>query len=336
MNLIVRLALGSVLAIATLSVAPAASKKEHKPNVLKATSGALDIVKVRDNFFVLVGDDSNTAVQFGNDGVLVVNTQSAAMAPKLLSAIKSLTSQPLRYIVNTNMLPPYTAGNIEITKTGHFIGWRGEVPFADILAHENVLERMSGAMGGSPTMDKAGWPVDTYYKGSMDLHFNNEAIQLLHAPAAQTDGDSIVFFRGSDVICTGGFFVPDAYPYFDPTIGGSFQGIIDALNRVIDLAIPDVNEEGGTMIVSGHGRITDEYDIVTYRDMLTIIRDRMADMIKRGLTLEQALKERPSRDYDGIYGSDTGIWTTQNFLMAVYKDLKDRPAKPVGGGAKKQ
>jgi cyclase len=329
-------ALGLTLALSLCNAQAATKIKEAKAAPAAATSaGALDVVKVRDNFYVLIGDDGNTAVQFGADGVLVVNTQSPAMAPKILAAIKSITSQPLRYIVNTNMLPVYTGGNVEITKAGHFIGWRGEVPFADILSHENVLERVSGAMGGAPTMDKSGWPVDTYYRGAMDLHFNNEAIQLIHAPAAQTDGDSIVFFRGSDVICTGGFFVPEAYPYFDPTIGGSYQGIIDALNHVIELAIPDVNEEGGTMIVSGHGRITDEYDIVTYRDMLTIIRDRIADMIKRGLTLEQVLKEKPSRDYDGIYGSDSGGWTTQKFLSAVYKDLKEHPAKPMAAAGEK-
>jgi glyoxylase-like metal-dependent hydrolase (beta-lactamase superfamily II) len=191
---------------------------------------------------------------------------------------------------------------------------------------------MSGALGGTPPTDKSGWPIDTFYKGNMDLHFNGEAIQLIHEPAAQTDGDAIVFFRGSDVICTGGFFVPGAYPFFDPAVGGSFQGIIDALNNVIDLAIPDFNEEGGTMIVSGQGRVTDEYDIVTYRDMLTIIRDRMADLIAKGKTLEQVEEAKVSRDYDGIYGSDAGNWTTKQFIAAVYKDLKAHPpkAKPAG------
>ena len=159
----------------------------------------------------------------------------------------------------------------------------------------------------------------------MDLHFNDEAIQLIYEPHAQTDGDSIVFFRGSDVICTGGLFVPSAYPYFDAELGGSVQGLIDALNNVIDLAIPDANEEGGTLIVSGSGRVTDEYDLVIYRDMLTIIRDRVLDMISRGLSVDQVLAAKPSRDYDGIYGADSGEWTTRRFIQAVYADLKKHP-----------
>lgn len=299
----------------------------------KADVEDMDIVKVRDNLYVLVGPRANTSVFFGTDGVMLVNSQTAAAAPKILASLRKLTDAPLRYIVNTNMLPDNTGGNVIITRAGRFIGFRGEVPSADILAHENVLQRMSGALGGTSPTDSTGWPVDTYYKTSMDLHFNGEAIQLIHEPHAQTDGDSIVFFRGSDVICTGGMFVPTEYPFFDPSLGGSFQGLIDALNQVIDLAIPDVNEEGGTMIVTGHGRITDEYDLVTYRDMLTIIRDRIQDMIGRGLTLDQVLAAKPSRDYDGIYGSDTGEWTTRKFIEAVYTDLKKHVPLAATGAA---
>ena len=157
------------------------------------------------------------------------------------------------------------------------------------------------------------------------MHFNGEAIQIIHEPHAHTDGDSVVFFRGSDVIATGDLFAPGAYPVIDLERGGSFQGIIDALNRLIDLAVPDANEEGGTMIIPGHGRVTDEYDLVIYRDMLTIIRDRVRDLIHRGMSLEQVQAARPTRDYDGIYGSDAGPWTTRMFVAAVYRDL-DRPA----------
>src|SRR5262249_18158258 len=159
--------------------AAAAAPKEKAratPAPPAKAAGELEVVKVRDNFFVLIGEEANTAVQFGPDGVLLVNTQTPGMAPKILNAMKTLTNQPLRYIVNTNMLPIYTGGNVAITKVGKFIGWRGEVPFADILAHENVLQRMSGALGSAPATDKSGWPVDTFYKGAMDLHFNGEAI----------------------------------------------------------------------------------------------------------------------------------------------------------------
>jgi cyclase len=316
--------LGTSLSAAFEPVAAQAdSGKSKKPTAPVAAAAAdLDVVRVRDNIYVLVGPTANTTVAIGVDGVMVVNTQSAAIAPKILDAIKKLTDVPIRYIVNTDVLPDNTGGNSIITHAGRFIGWRGEISTADIMAHENVLQRMSGALGNAPLTDAATWPQDTYYKASMDLHFNGEAIQLIYAPNAVTDGDSIVFFRGSDVICAGGLFLPETYPRFDAALGGTYQGLIDALNRIIDLAIPDINEEGGTMIVSGHGRIADEYEVVTYRDMLTIIRDRIQDMISRGFTLQQVLDARPSRDYDGIYGSNAGAWTTSQFIQAVYADLK--------------
>ena len=319
---------GSTATAAGPGVAQPPSRKTKVPvaATVTAVDADLDVVRVRDNIFVLVGPASNTTVAIGADGVMVVNTQSAAMAPKILAAIQKLTDQPIRYIVNTDMLAADTGGNIIVNKAGKFIGWRGETKAADVLAHENVLQRMSGALGGAPAIDAAAWPQDTYYKGSMDLHFNGEAIQLIHQPSAHTDGDSIVFFRGSDVISTGDLFTPEAYPFFDVALGGTYQGLIDALNRVIDLAIPDFNEEGGTMIIPGHGRVTDEYELVTYRDMLTIIRDRIADMIARGFTLKQVLDARPSSDYDGMYGSDTGAWTTAKFIESVYTDLKHHAA----------
>jgi glyoxylase-like metal-dependent hydrolase (beta-lactamase superfamily II) len=285
----------------------------------------LDVVKVRDNIYMLVGPAENTTVAFGTDGVMIVNTQSEAMAPKILAAVARLTDQPIRYIVNTDAHAANTAGNVIVTKAGKFIADRIESDSASIIAHENVLNRLSGVTGGDPPGERLGWPEDVYYKGWMDMHFNGEAIQIIHEPHAHTDGDSVVFFRGSDVIATGDLFAPGAYPVIDLERGGSFQGIIDALNRLIDLAVPDANEEGGTMIIPGHGRVTDEYDQVIYRDMLTIIRDRVRDLIHRGMSLEQVQAARPTRDYDGIYGSDAGPWTTRMFVAAVYRDL-DRPA----------
>jgi cyclase len=321
--------LGTLLSVAIEpATAQAASQKPKKlpTTTAPAVEPELDVVRIRDNIFMLVGPAANTTVAIGADGVMVVNTQSAAMAPKILAAIKALSDQPIRYIVNTDALPGNTGGNIIVSKAGKFVAWRGEVNFADIAAHENVLQRMSGALGGGPAVDTAAWPQDTYYKSSMDLHFNGEAIQLIYQPNAHTDGDSIVFFRGSDVICTGDLFIPEAYPFFDASLGATYQGLIDSLNRVIDLAIPDINEEGGTLIIPGHGRVTDEYDLVNYRDMLTIIRDRIQDMIARGLTAKQVLDAKPSADYDGMYGSDTGTWTTTRFIEAVYTDLKKHSA----------
>jgi cyclase len=324
----------------TAAKAPDSGRKGRQTTAAPAPSAAqqeLEVVRVRDNIYVLVGQEANTTVQIGADGVLVVNTQTAAMAPKIIEAIRKLTDQPIRMIANTDALPHNTGGNLAISKVAKFIAWRGEIPAANIMAHENVLQRMSGALPGSvATPDAAAWPQDTYYKASMDTHFNGEAIQLIYQPNARTDGDSIVFFRGSDVICAGDIYRPDTYPSFDESEGGTFQGLIDALNRIIDLAVPDINEEGGTMVVSGHGRVSDEYEIVIYRDMLTIIRERVQDMIGRGLTLKQVQDAKPSLDYDGIYGTDKGPANPQNFIAAVYADLKAHPASGTPGAGAAQ
>lgn len=291
----------------------AATAPAHEP--------AFDVIRVRDNIYLLAGPEANTTVAFGQDGVMIVNTQTEALAPSLLAAVAGLTSQPLRYIVNTDPHAFNTGGNVTVSMTGRFITDRVESNSASIIAHENTLNRLSGVTGKDRPLPQIGWPSDVYYKNWMDFHFNGEAVQIIYEPAAHTDGDSVVFFRGSDVIVAGDIFTPDAYPVIDLERGGSVQGEIDALNRLIDLAVPDFNEEGGTMIIPGHGRLTDEYDLVIYRDMLTIIRDRIRDQKRRGMSLEQVLAARPTRDYDGIYGSDKGPWTTRLFVEAVYLSL---------------
>jgi glyoxylase-like metal-dependent hydrolase (beta-lactamase superfamily II) len=167
----------------------------------------------------------------------------------------------------------------------------------------------------------AALPTTTYFNESKEFFFNDEAVQMLHQPAAHSDGDSIVFFRRSDVVSTGDVFDTVTYPRIDLRRGGSLQGVIDALNRILDLTIPAAQQEGGTMVIPGHGRLCDEADVVEYRDMVTILRDRIADMIHRGMTLEQVKAARPTRDYDGRYGATSGPWTTELFVEAAYQDI---------------
>jgi glyoxylase-like metal-dependent hydrolase (beta-lactamase superfamily II) len=144
---------------------------------------------------------------------------------------------------------------------------------------------------------------------------------MIHRPAAHTDGDTMVYFRGSDVLSTGDLFVPNSYPVIDLARGGSIQGVIDALNEILDIAIPEFRLEGGTMIIPGHGRLCDVADVAYYRDMVTIIRDRIQDMIRKGMTVEQVKAAKPTIEYDGVYGSTSGFWTTDMFVEAVYKSL---------------
>jgi glyoxylase-like metal-dependent hydrolase (beta-lactamase superfamily II) len=164
----------------------------------------------------------------------------------------------------------------------------------------------------------------------MELYFNGEPVQLLHMPAAHSDGDSIVYFQRSDVIATGDLFNIESYPVIDLARGGTVNGVIDGLNRVIDIAIPERNEEGCTLIVPGHGRICDEYEVVTYRDMVTIIRDRVQALIDKGMTLEQVQAAGVTMDYDGRYGTEQGTWTTRKFIEAVYRSLAAVKAGPSG------
>ena len=139
-----------------------------------------------------------------------------------------------------------------------------------------------------------------------------------------------MLFRRSDVISTGDIFDPTEYPIIDVKNGGSLQGVLEGLNRLRQMAIPADHVEGGTMIVPGHGRLCDVADLDIYQQMVTIVRDRLQDMIKSGMTLEQVKAAKPTRDYDPIYGSKTGNWTTEMFVEAAYKSLTSKP--DTGGG----
>jgi cyclase len=140
-------------------------------------------------------------------------------------------------------------------------------------------------------------------------------------PNAHTDGDILVFFRRSDVLATGDLFITTGYPYIDRASGGNINGYIQGLNKIIDITVPSNVNEGGTMVIPGLGRLTDEMDVVEYRDAITIIRDRIQAMVKKGMTLEQVRAAEPTLDFDPRYGATSGFWTTAQFVEAVYRDL---------------
>jgi cyclase len=150
-------------------------------------------------------------------------------------------------------------------------------------------------------------------------------VRIIHQPAAHTDGDSMVFFRYSDVIAAGDIFSTETYPVIDVAKGGTIQGTLDGLNRILDLAIPEFRSQGGTMVIPGHGRLCDTGDVANYRNMVAIMRDRIQDLINKGMTLDQVKAAKPTMDYDGLYGSDTGPWTTSMFIEAAYRTLSKQP-----------
>jgi hypothetical protein len=158
------------------------------------------------------------------------------------------------------------------------------------------------------------------------MYTTGEPIELIHQPAAHSDGDLMVFFRKSDVVVAGDVFSTDRYPMIDVKHGGSLQGVLDGLNHLIDLAVPEFNEMGGTRIIPGHGRISNEIDLVEYRDAMTIIADRITQLILEGKTLEQVKAANVSMDFEGVYGTTTGPWTTDMFLEAAYKEIKGNTA----------
>ncbi len=312
-------------AIALLAAHASAQQPQNFNNV------EIHVLPVQGNIYMLVGAGGNITMQVGKEGVLLVDTMYAGLSDKVLAAIRTVSDKPIRYIINTHVHGDHTGGNEKLAKAGSTIAGGnvvGDIGASagegaiGVIAAQQVLDRMSMKDGNTPAAPSGAWPTDTYITDVKELFFNGEAIQIFHQPNAHTDGDSIVFFRRSDVVSTGDIFVTTSYPIIDLDRGGTYQGVLDGLNHILDITIPADKQEGGTYVIPGHGRLCDEADVVEYRDMMTILRDRFLDMIKRGMTLEQVKATKPTRDYDPLYGSDKGFWTTDKFIEAAYKSLK--------------
>ena len=331
--------------------------------VTATSPSGIQILPVRGNVYMLLGAGGNITVSVGRDGVLMVDAGRAQMTDQVLAAIRQLQSdldlrdrplgsgaetrssvasrnteppaKPIRYIVDTSADPDHAGGNEKIRAAGRtFTGGNVAGNIADagegaaILAHENVLQRLLEPEAGEQKAPPDAQPTDTYYTESMKLShfFNGEGIQLIHQPSAHTEGDSLVWFRGSDIIAAGDIYSTVSYPVIDVKHGGTINGVIDGLNRILDLSVAEFRTEGGTLVIPGHGRLSDSADVAYYRDMVTIIRDRVQAMIEKGMTLDQVKAARPTADYEPRYGATSGPWTTEMFVEAVYATL--------GGGKK--
>jgi len=357
-------ALGSAALLGLLAAgvsAPAAAQSQKAASRVTETASELHWWPVRKNIWMLVGAGTNITASVGPDGVMLVNSGNAQSSAKVLAAIQDLQAQlnafgfldvltparggaetrsrfpvnthappkPIRYIIDLNSLPASVGGNEKIAAAGvTYTGGNVAGTIADssngaaVLAHENVLNRMQAR-----DMPFDALPTETFFTADYKIStfFNEEGVQIVHIPNATTDGDSFVYFRGADVIAAGDVFNLDSFPIIDIDAGGSINGTLAALNAMLRLAIPEFRTEGGTMVVPAHGRLGDSADVGYYRDMLTIIRDQTKALIDEGLTLPQVLEKRPTFGYEGRFGTKTGPWTTDMFITAVYRSLKEHP-----------
>jgi len=274
-------------------------------------SQELRSMHVKGQVWVIMGGGGSITVQVGDEGVLLVDTGTEAMADSIREEIRQIAGdKPIRYVINTHWHADHTGGNVALAQEPE--------QRAAILTHENVGLRL--AVAGTPA---GSLVMDTFYGASKTIYFNDEAIEIIHVPSAHTDGDSVVFFRGSDVVSAGDLILTRNLPLFNLEHGGSINGSIAALNRIIDITVAETRGQGGTTVIPGHGRLYDEADVVEYRDMLSIIRDRIQNSIDSGESLRQLKAERPTLDYDGVFGASTGFWTTDMFIEAAYENLSE-------------
>lgn len=297
----------------------------------------LEVIEVRPTVYVIAGAGGNITVQLGPDGAVVVDSGNGERTADVVAEIRKLTREPVRYLINTSANREHVGGNDDLSKAGQSIiptGGLNEIGAAGgrapILAEEHVQEAMTAPTGETAPYPVGAWPTVTYSAAldelQKDLYLNGEAVITSYQPAAHSDGDSIVFFRRSDVLVTGEVFDMTRFPVIDLAKGGSIQGVIDSLNRIIAITVPPVPliwQDGGTVVVPAHGELAHEADVVDYRDMVTIVRDRVKDMIGKGLTLAQVQQADPTKGYRRRYGADSGTWTTTQFIEAVYKSLSE-------------
>ena len=312
---------------------PQQSSKAVNPD---PNDGEIHVLPVQGNVYMLVGDGGNIAVQVGDQGALLVDAGAGKISDKVVAAIKKLSRNPIQFIISTSFHPDHTGGNANLSAAGldpsllgSFFGGQsptGATGFfqdpahhATMIGQNNILIRMEEAKLPNEMI-----PPDTYLDKRRRKHHNGELVEIFYMPNAGTDGDSIVHFRKSDVIATGDIYDTTRYPFIDVKNGGTIQGELDALNTILDRTGFEHDEDGGTMIIPGHGRLSDEYDVSEYRDMVSIIRDRIQTMMKAGATLAQVKAARLTADYDTRYGATSGPWTTDMFVEAVYTTLEQK------------
>jgi cyclase len=326
----------AMLAVLAGASAIAQPRRAERSAPAAGPEAAVQLLQVRPNLYMLSAGGANVTVQLGRNGVLLVDAPAPEVGQRALDELAKLSTAPIRYVVSTSDAREHIAGNEHVAARREAAGASLQGPGSNpvllgsaqgmtILAHENVLNRLTRAT--ATAVPRSVLPTSEYFEPTKDFSFNGEAIIVHHMANAHSDGDSVVLFRSSDVISTGDVFTPDRYPNIDRARGGSVQGLIAALNSILAMTVPEAFAEGGTKVIPGHGRLSEEIDVVEYRDMVVIVADRIADLIAKGRTLEEVQAARPTLDYDFEYRNSAV--TPSMFVVAVYSSLAN--ANPNGG-----
>jgi cyclase len=320
---LVLLACGTTPLAAQHQVPPRPPERMVRPAPKPAAAGEVGVLPVQGNVYMLNLGDVNIVAQVGNDGILLVDSGPAAWSDRISQTLRDrFGERPLRYLINTSVNTSHTGGNAALMK----LAPAGNNT-AKLIAHENTLNRMNGTAEGEKELPQEMLPTSTFFTEKKEIYFNGEPIEILFQPKAYSDGDLMVFFRGSDVLAAGKLFSTTTYPIIDEKRGGGIQGHLDALNRILDITVPRFNEQGGTMVIPGSGRLTNESDVDDYRNWMTMVKDRVQEMIKKKMTLAQVKAAKPTLEYDGLFA--TPAWTTDQFVEAVYRSLSsaETPAR---------
>ncbi len=283
------------------------------PGLFAPVPGEVGVLPVQGNVYMLNLADVNIVAQVGEDGILLVDTGPAEWSDRIIRTLRDrFGMKPIIYIINTHLHPDHVGGNAAIIKAANYNNPR-------VIAHENTYNRLLGVVDGEEEHPEEALPNSTFFTRKKMIYFNGEPIEILFQPSAHTDGDVMVWFRSSDVLAVGDVFSTTTYPVLDEKRGSTIQGHLNALNQILDITVPGFNMMNGTRVIPGHGRLCNIADVNSYRNYMTIVRDRVRDMVATGMTLAQVKAAHPTLEYDGLY--EDPEWTPEMFLEAVYRDL---------------
>lgn len=288
----------ALLTIATLLAAASAFAQNAQTDYSKVE---IKTTKLSDRFYTLEGSGGTIGIFTGPDGIFMVDTQFAPLSEKIVAAIKKLSNAPVKFIVDTHVHPDHTGGNENFAKLG-----------AVLFSRDQLRARLARPAGNAATPAAAALPVVTY-DGPVTLHMNGEEVQLIPIRVAHTDGDTLVRFPGQDILMTGDYYRSLGYPNIDRASGGTLNGMLEGLGTTIGLAGPN------TKIIPGHGAIVDRNAVMAHRDMILVLRDRVAQMIKQGKTAQEIVAAKPTADYDSKI--ETASTTSERFITQLYAEL---------------